>query len=83
VLLLNGTADYVTPPEIARRLQTGLSRSRLVLIEGLPHFPSGLSHMECYDRLVQAFFAKPEPERLDAACVAAMKPPPFRTTRQP
>jgi pimeloyl-ACP methyl ester carboxylesterase len=78
VLFLSGTGDHVTPPDVAERLSRGLTRSQIVSIEGLPHFPAGLSHMECYDSLMVAFFAMPRVERVDASCVAAMKPPPFR-----
>jgi pimeloyl-ACP methyl ester carboxylesterase len=78
-LFLSGTSDHVTPPEIAARLMSGFTRSQQVLIEGLPHFPSGLRNMECYDRLILSFFEKPEGEPLDATCVATMKAPPFRT----
>jgi pimeloyl-ACP methyl ester carboxylesterase len=83
VLFLSGTADHVTPPEVAERLMAGLARSQQVLIDGLPHFPSGLSNMECYDRLITTFFEKPEAEPLDTSCVAEMKPPPFRTGPDP
>lgn len=82
VLFMNGTGDYVTPPENARRLAAGLSRSRVVEIEGLPHNPGGLSNMGCYDRIIIDFFARPEGP-LDTSCIAAMKPPPFRTGADP
>jgi pimeloyl-ACP methyl ester carboxylesterase len=83
VLFVNGTADYVTPPQVAERLASHLARSRVVLIDGLPHFPSGLSHMDCHTRLINAFFEDPDPARLDTSCIATMKPPPFRTAPDP
>jgi pimeloyl-ACP methyl ester carboxylesterase len=79
ILFLNGTADYVTPPGIARRLAERLVRSRVVLIENLLHLPSGVEPMACYDRIVNAFFADPDPARLDLGCLGSMKATPFRT----
>jgi hypothetical protein len=73
----------VTPPEVASSLASRLTASRVVLIEGLTHFPAGLSHMDCYLRLANAFFDDPDPARLDTSCIATMKPPPFRTGPDP
>jgi hypothetical protein len=79
---MNGTDDSVTPPENARRLAAGLSRSRVVEIDGLPHNPGGLGNMGCYDRIINDFFARPEGP-LDTSCTATMKPPRFRTGPDP
>jgi hypothetical protein len=63
----------VTPPEIAERLARRLTRSRVVLIEGLPHYPSGLSHMACCDRIINAFLDDPDDlPALDTSCLATM-----------
>jgi pimeloyl-ACP methyl ester carboxylesterase len=77
VLLLAGGMDYVTPAAWAHEVAAGFPRSRVVEIPGLGHYPDGLEHLECFDEMMAAFFARPDPAALDTSCVAAMRRPPF------
>jgi pimeloyl-ACP methyl ester carboxylesterase len=77
VLLLAGGRDATTPPSWARQVSAGLPNSRVVIIEAMSHLPVGLEHLDCLDRLADAFFAKGAAEGLDTACVATMTPPAF------
>ncbi len=77
VLLLAGGRDATTPPSWARQVSAGLPNSRVVIIEAMSHLPVGLDHLDCLDRLADAFFAKGSAEGLDTACVATMTPPAF------
>lgn len=79
VLLLAGGHDATTPPSWARQVAAGLPNGRVVTIEAMSHVPVGLAHMDCLDRMMDAFFARGSAEGLDTACVAAMTPPPFAT----
>jgi len=51
----------------------------VVIIEAMGHLPTGLDHLECLDRIADAFFAKGSAQGLDTSCVATMTPPPFAT----
>jgi pimeloyl-ACP methyl ester carboxylesterase len=77
VLLIAGERDHVTPVAWARRVAAAFPRSRLVTIPALGHFPAGLTGMACLDSLILAFAANPDPDALDTACVATMRPPSF------
>jgi pimeloyl-ACP methyl ester carboxylesterase len=79
VLLLAGGRDATTPPSWARQVSAGLPKSRVVNIEAMSHLPIGLDHLDCLDRLADAFFAKGSAEGLDTTCVATMSPPAFAT----
>lgn len=83
VLLMTGSLDASTPPAWAEEVAGHLARARHVIIEDLPHFPDGLSHMECYDRIIDAFLRDPQPDKVDTSCLPSMKPPPFRTVAGP
>jgi hypothetical protein len=60
-----------------------LENSRVVIIPAMTHMPVGLDHMECLDRIMDAFFSTGSVRELDASCVAAMNPPPFATSEDP
>jgi pimeloyl-ACP methyl ester carboxylesterase len=79
VLFLAGGRDATTPVAWARQVAKGLPNSRVVVFEHATHLPVGLAHIDCPDRLIDAFFAKGSAEGLDTACVATMTPPPFAT----
>jgi pimeloyl-ACP methyl ester carboxylesterase len=74
VLLVVGEMDHVTPPEWSAKIASHLPNARVVTIPLLGHFPIGLSHPECYEAIIAAFFERRE---LPVACIATMQPPPF------
>jgi pimeloyl-ACP methyl ester carboxylesterase len=78
VLFLAGGRDATTPVKWANDIAAGLPHSRVVVIEPGTHLPIGLSNIVCLDRIADAFFAKGTADGLDTACVATMKPPPFK-----
>jgi pimeloyl-ACP methyl ester carboxylesterase len=77
VLLIAGGRDATTPSSWAEQVAAKLPNSRVVGVDDLSHLPVGLSHIDCLDRVMDAFFAKASTEGLDTSCVAGMKPPPF------
>jgi pimeloyl-ACP methyl ester carboxylesterase len=79
VLLLAGGRDATTPASWAWQVSAGLPNSRVVIIEPMSHLPVGLDHMDCLDRIMDAFFAKRSADGLDTSCVATMAPPAFHT----
>lgn len=76
-LLMAGGMDHVTPAQWAQDAASGLINSRVVTIPDLGHFPDGLSNMECYDQVINAFFEAGSATNLDLSCVATMKAPAF------
>lgn len=75
VLLLSGEFDPVTPPRYGERVARDLPRSRHLLLRGQGH---GNLAVSCVPRIIAAFFAQPEPARVDAACLDALGyTPPF------
>lgn len=78
-LFIVGEMDYVTPPSATERAQRAFPNSRVVRIDHLGHFPSGLAHIECIDEMIAAFFEAGSIEGLDTGCVKHMTPPPFYT----
>ncbi|HEX7704997.1 MAG TPA: alpha/beta fold hydrolase [Thermoanaerobaculia bacterium] len=77
LLVVTGDRDYVTPVDWAKRTVAAFSRSRLVVIPKLGHFPEGLSHMACLDGVIGSFFSRGDAADLDVSCVAEMTPLPF------
>ncbi len=73
-LLLSGEADPVTPPAQAERVARGLTRHRHLILAGEGH---GQLATGCMPRLMAQFLDGVEPERLDTACLAEHRPPPF------
>jgi pimeloyl-ACP methyl ester carboxylesterase len=73
-LLLSGEDDPVTPPAQAERVARGLPRHRHLLLAGEGH---GQLATGCMPRLLAQFLDGREPERLDTACLAQHRPPPF------
>ena len=76
VTFFAGDRDSVAPVAWAAKLAMNFPNSRVVTIPKLGHFPEGLQHMECFDKMSD-FFANGEPELIDTACVATMTPPAF------
>jgi pimeloyl-ACP methyl ester carboxylesterase len=72
VLLLSGTLDPVTPPAWGAEAARHLPRGTHVIAPG-SHGLSG----PCIDDIMRAFLADPE-SPVDASCVEAMEPGPFR-----
>ena len=79
VLFLAGGRDHVTPPAWARETAQGFRPSRVVDIPPMAHFPDGLEGAGCLDEMLAAFFDEPVPGKVDAACVANMRPAEFRS----
>lgn len=75
VLILAGEVDASTPPWMAEEAARHLSKGRLVLIPNRSHW--GLGGDDCIEGLIVRFVEDPDPERLDAACVANYQRPPF------
>jgi len=73
-LLLAGEDDPVTPPAGARAVAAGLARHRLLVLAGEGH---GQLATSCMPHLMAKFLAADEPERIDTACLASHRPPPF------
>ena len=73
-LLLSGEADPVTPPEAAERTSQGLTRHRHLILAGEGHGQLGTA---CVPRLMAEFLDAQLPERIDTACLALHRPPPF------
>jgi pimeloyl-ACP methyl ester carboxylesterase len=76
-LLMAGDMDHVTPVQWARDVASGLVNARVVVVPHLGHLPDGLSHMECYDRLIYDFFEAGSAANLDLSCIGTMQPPAF------
>ena len=78
-LLMAGEMDHVTPPRWAHDVAARLPNARVVVVPNLGHFPDGLSNMECYDRVINAFFEAGSATDLDLSCIATMQPPAFES----
>jgi len=74
VLLLSGEADPVTPPADAERARRGLKNSRHLVLAGEGH---GQLATGCVPRLIAQFLDRPDPQGLDAECLAHHRPAPF------
>jgi fermentation-respiration switch protein FrsA (DUF1100 family) len=77
VLLVSGWLDPATPPEWAAAAKTTFPNSANLLLRDGAHGPGGLSHFECFLRIMEDFFASGTPIGLDTACSREMKRPPF------
>ncbi|MCU1310363.1 MAG: Hydrolase, alpha/beta hydrolase fold family [Candidatus Angelobacter sp.] len=78
VLLISGNMDPITPPSWGADAAAHLVNNRHVVVPHHAHFPAGLSHMECLDKIILDFLARPDAKDLDARCVNEMLPPPFK-----
>lgn len=78
-LFLAGGRDHVAPLRYAKDVSAGFPRSRLVVVEEMPHFPVAMSNLECLDAMLLAFYDAGDAAAVDTACVASMKAPPFST----
>jgi pimeloyl-ACP methyl ester carboxylesterase len=83
VLFLAGGRDHVAPPRYTEAVARGFSRSRIVLIEEMPHFAVAMSNLECLDAMLLEFYASADAGDVDTSCVASMKAPSFDLTTQP
>ena len=77
VLLLSGSDDPVTPPANADRAMQQLTRARHLVLPGQGHGQIGVT---CMDRVITEFVKGLDPARLDARCLASVKPAPFFTS---
>lgn len=76
VLLAAGGRDHVTPVEYAASVAEHFSNSQLLLIEEMGHVPTGISNLECLDRIMLDFYAEPM-STPDTACIEDMRAPAF------
>jgi pimeloyl-ACP methyl ester carboxylesterase len=77
VLLFSGWLDPATPPEWAAEAARNFPNSTLVALRDSAHGFNGLSHPECWVRMVEDFVASGTAIGLDSSCVRNMKRPPF------
>ena len=78
-LFLAGGRDHVTPLRHAEAVAAGFPRSRIVVIEEMPHFPVAMENLGCLDAMLLEFYTAGDASAVDTACVATMMAPPFRT----
>lgn len=76
-LILSGYMDPTLPPETGAEIASKLSNSQHIIIPYMAHMFADLSHLECYDNYVVAFFENRE-EELNTNCFNEMKPQPFK-----
>lgn len=74
LLVLSGALDPVTPPANGERAARGFAHSRHLVAPGAAH---SVSNRGCAPRVIAAFLKKPQPDGLDADCIAKMARPPF------
>lgn len=77
VLLMVGDTDPATPPHWARLATRTLGDSKLVVVPGAGHLSGPALAGACLGPLQVSFVAAPEPGKVDASCVAAMRRPAF------
>lgn len=73
-LLLAGGLDPATPPANAQLAAQTLRHSRVLVADGAAHT---FSAQGCTPRLIGAFLEHADPTRVDGACLAAVRRPPF------
>ncbi|HEY1890910.1 MAG TPA: alpha/beta hydrolase [Steroidobacteraceae bacterium] len=74
-LILEGQYDPITPPRYGRAVLAHLGNARLLIARGQGH---GVLGAGCMPRLVGKFVDDPQPRRLDAVCLDALRStPPF------
>lgn len=78
-LFISGTRDYVSPTAYAETIASHFTRARVVVVEGMGHYPLMMENIACLDDMFVRFYATPDPAALDTSCVAGMTPPPFDT----
>ncbi|HEV7517662.1 MAG TPA: alpha/beta fold hydrolase [Thermoanaerobaculia bacterium] len=77
ILVFSGWLDPATPPEWAAEAARNFPNSTLVALRDSAHGFNGLSHPECWVRMVEDFVANGTAIGLDSSCVRNMKRPPF------
>ncbi|MDR0965866.1 MAG: alpha/beta hydrolase [Myxococcales bacterium] len=77
VLILSGALDPVTPPAFGERVKQTLSNARHAVAPGAAH---GLTPRGCTAKVIARFVERPEPAKLDVACIEAMRRRPFFLT---
>lgn len=79
VLVISGNLDPVTPPSWGAEIVAHLPNARQVMIPESGHVFDGLSGVDtCFDPLLIRFYETGDALALDATCLSAMKPPPFK-----
>jgi pimeloyl-ACP methyl ester carboxylesterase len=73
-LIIAGGYDAITAPQIAEVAAATLTNSTVVTIPGIGHFVMPKS--PCAQQVMASFLEKPNAP--DTACVATLKPPPFK-----
>jgi pimeloyl-ACP methyl ester carboxylesterase len=76
-LIMNGALDHITPPRYARALTATLPRSRLLIVPSRGHNDFD----PCLGQIIQQFVLRPDPERVDTACLGQTPPLRFPTSK--
>jgi pimeloyl-ACP methyl ester carboxylesterase len=76
-LIVSGERDPVTPAKQAERIASTLPAARHVVVPDAGHDVGGLVGLDCLERLEAEFIRTANAERLDTACVASIRRPPF------
>ena len=79
-LLLSGERDPVTPASNAEFVAKTLAHAKHVVVPDATHGTEGMSGGDCLETIASAFIESGAVEKLDTACVAGMKRPPFVLT---
>lgn len=77
-LILSGGNDPVTPARYGEQIQRGLSNSKHLVLAGQGHGQIGIG---CVPRLVAAFIATADVDKVDEACTKTVAPAPFLLSR--
>lgn len=75
--VLSGYFDPVTPPSMAEKIVQTLPNGVLIKMPAMSHVLEGLSHPECFDKIVVDFFNNPG-TKPDCGCIAQMQPGEYR-----
>ncbi|MBK9425830.1 MAG: alpha/beta fold hydrolase [Bacteroidetes bacterium] len=76
-LVFSGYFDPVTPPSIAEQIVQGLPNGFHISIRTMSHTSDGLSHPECFDKMVVEFFKNPK-IKPNCDCIEQMLPDEFK-----
>lgn len=76
VLMITGALDHETPPEFAEQVAAHLLHSRQVVVPNMGHAPYDVE-AECFWGTLRSFYAAPDPDEVDLACLLDNSPMPF------
>jgi pimeloyl-ACP methyl ester carboxylesterase len=76
-LLIGGTFDPVNPPRNVEEVAKSLTHARKLLVERGAHDFDGMENSHCVDLVIASFVASADEQKVDASCVARIRPAPF------